>query len=71
MESGYAGSLVDWLPRAVSGERVSRRMPWNGKEEKIMGTVCNHHEMMVAMEKRIPVNLIFYLVKVMSPLFLR
>ena len=45
-------------------------MPWNGKEEKIMGTGCNHHEMMVATEKRNPVNLIFYLSKVISPMFL-
>ena len=44
-------------------------MPWNGKEERIMGTGCNHHEMMVATEKRNPVNIIFYLVEVISPLF--
>ena len=45
-------------------------MPWNGKEEKIMGTGCNHHEMMVATEKRNPVNIIFYLSKVISLMFL-
>ena len=45
-------------------------MSWNGKEEKIMGTCCNHHEMMVATEKRNPMNIIFYLVKVISPVFL-
>ena len=37
---------------------------------KIMGMGCNHHEMMVATEKRNPVNIIFYLVKVISPVFL-
>ena len=35
-------------------------MPSNGKQEKIIGTGCNHHMMMVAMEKRNPV-IIFYL----------
>ena len=45
-------------------------MPWNGKEEKIIGTGCNHHEMMVATEKRNPVNIVFYLSKVISPMFL-
>ena len=34
-----------------------------------MGTGCNHHEMIVAMEKRNPVNIIFYLSKVISPMF--
>ena len=47
-----------------------RGMPWNGKEEKIMGTGCNHHEMMVATEKRNLVNIVFYLSKVISPMFL-
>ena len=28
-------------------------MPWNGKEKKIAGTGCSHHEMMVATEKRV------------------
>ena len=50
--------------------RSMRGMPWNGKEEKIMGTGCNHHEMMVATEKRNPVNITFYLSKVISPMFL-
>ena len=45
-------------------------MPSNGKEEKITGTGCNHHEMMVATKKRNPVNIIFYLSKVISPMFL-
>ena len=45
-------------------------MPSNGKEEKITGTGCNHHEMMVATKKRNPVNIIFYLSKVISPTFL-
>ena len=45
-------------------------MPSNGKEEKITGAGCNHHEMMVAKEKRNPVNIIFYLSKVISPMFL-
>ena len=45
-------------------------MPSNGKEEKITGTGCNHHEMMVATKKRNPVNIIFYLSKVNSPMFL-
>ena len=45
-------------------------MPSNGKEEKITGTGCNHHEMMVATVKRNPVNIIFYLSKVISPMFL-
>ena len=44
-------------------------MPSNGKEEKIMGTGCNHHEMILATEKRNPVNIIFYLNKVISPMF--
>ena len=45
-------------------------MPWNGKKEKIMGTGCNHHEIMVATEKRNPVNIIFYLSKVISLMLL-
>ena len=45
-------------------------MPWNGKEEEIMGTGCNHHEMMVATEKFNPVNITFSLCKVISPMFL-
>ena len=45
-------------------------MPWNGKEEKITGTGCSHHEMMVATEKRNLVNIIFYLSKVISPVLL-
>ena len=47
-----------------------RGMPWNDKEEKITGTGCNHHEKMVATEKRNPVNIIFYLVKVIPQCFL-
>ena len=38
---------------------------------KIMGMGCNHHEMMVVTEKRNPVNIIFYLVEVISPVFFR
>ena len=38
-----------WLQSAAA----CRGMPWNGKEEKIIGTGCNHHEMMVATEKEI------------------
>ena len=45
-------------------------MPSNSKEEKITGVGCNHHEMMVAMKKRNHVNIIFYLSKVISPMFL-
>ena len=45
-------------------------MPSNGKEEKIMGTGCNPHDMMVATKKRNPVNITFYLSKVISPMFL-
>ena len=45
-------------------------MPSNSKEEKITGTGCNHHEMMVATKKRNPMNIIFYLSKVFSPMFL-
>ena len=35
-----------------------REMPWNGKEEKITGTGCNHHEKMVA-TKSCEHNLLF------------
>ena len=55
-----------WLQSAAA----CGRMPWNGKEEKITGTGCNHHEMMVATEKRDPVNIVFYLIKVISAMFL-
>ena len=68
-----------WLigcPETTAGKRVWLRsaaargvMPWNGKEEKIMGTGSNHHEMMVAAEKRNPVKITFYLSKVISPMF--
>ena len=44
-------------------------MPWNGKEEKIIGTGCNHHEMMVATEKLNPMIVIFYLSKAISLMF--
>ena len=44
--------------------------PSNDKEEKITGKGCNHHEMMVTTEKRNPVNIVFYLSKVISPMFL-
>ena len=46
-----------------SVERLWRRMPWNGKEEKSWERV--------ATEKRNPVNIIFYLVEVISPVFFR
>ena len=76
-ESEYAGPLVDRLPGDDKEKRVWLQlaaacggMPWNGKEEKIMGTGCNHHEMMVATEKRNPVNIVFYLSKVIFPMFL-
>ena len=76
-ESGYAGLFVDRLSGDDSEKRVWLQsaaacggMPWNSKEEKIIGTGCNHHEMMVATEKRNPVNTISYLSKVISPMFL-
>ena len=60
---------------AYSGKRCGgggqRRMPWDGKEEEIMGTGGNHHEMMVATKKGNPVNIIFYFVKVISPVLFR
>ena len=69
--------LLDRLSGDDSGKKVWLQsaaacggMPSNGKEEKIMGTGCNHHEMMVATEKRNPVNITFYLSKVISPMFL-
>ena len=40
------------------------------KRKKSRETGCNHHEMMVATEKRNPVNIIFYLSKVISAMFL-
>ena len=52
---------------------ISRSMRGNAIERqrrKIMGTACNHPEMMVATEKRNPVNITFYLSKVISPMFL-
>ena len=59
-ESGYAGLPGDWLLRDESGKSVWQwptaerwGMPWNGKEEKIVGTGCNHHEMMVATKREI------------------
>ena len=59
-KSGYAGLSDDRLSGDDSGKREWRRsaaeyggMPWNGKEEKIIGTGCNHHEIMVATEKEI------------------
>ena len=45
-------------------------MPSNGKVEQITGTGCNHQEIMVAKVKRNPVNIIFYLSKVLTPMFL-
>ena len=76
-ESGYVGLFVDRLSGDESEKKVWLQsaagcggMPWNGKEEKIMGTGCNHHEMMVTTEKRNPVNIIFYLSIVISPMFL-
>ena len=76
-KSGYAGLLDNRLSGNDSGKRVWLQsaaacggMPSNGKEEKIMGTGCNHHEMMVATEKRNPVNITFYLSKVISPMIL-
>ena len=76
-ESGYAGLFVDRLSGDDSEKKVRLQsaaacggMPWIGKEEKIMGTGCNHHEMMVGTEKRNPVNIIFYSSRVISPMFL-
>ena len=73
---GYAGLLVNRLSGDDSEKRVWLQsaaacggMPWNGKEEKITGMGCNHHEMMVAAEKRNPVNIIFYLSKVIPRCF--
>ena len=57
-ELGFAGLTDDRLSENDNGKRVWWRsaaecggMPWNGKVEKIMGTGCNHHEMMVATKK--------------------
>ena len=73
---GYEGLLDNRLStndsRKAGVAAIShsmRGMPWNGKEEKIMGTGCNH-ELMVATKKRNPVNRIFYLSEVISPIFL-
>ena len=67
------GLLDDRLSGNDSRKRCGGGQPPNAGEchgtAKIMGTGCNHHEMMAATEKRIPVNIIFYLVKVISPVF--
>ena len=74
-EWGYADLSGDWLLGDENRKRVWRGstaehqgMPWNG-EEKIMGTGCNHHEMMVATKRKSPMNIIHYLVKVISRCF--
>ena len=79
--NGRYGDMWDcWLigcQETTAEKRVWQRsapacggMPWNGKEEKITGMGCNHHLMMVATEKRDPVNITFYLSKVISPMFI-
>ena len=54
-----------WLQSAAACGGMTR----NGKEEKIMGTGGNHHEMLVATKERNSVNIIFYLSKVISLIF--
>ena len=57
---------------------VSRIFPGNAMERQsgknqgngLQPSPQNHHEMMVATERRNPVNIIFYLSKVISPMFL-
>ena len=72
----YAGLLGKWLLGDQNEKRVwqwstseRRGLPWNGKEEKIMGTGCNHHEMMVATKRKSSMNIIHYLVNVISRCF--